>query len=108
VLNVIKPSDGIRSATISFLQNLSGLTDPSEAGDELVVLFEPSNGPFTIINDNPGLNIGDADRMSMVFRIRNGRVQDAPSDLRKYVGMRLDAFLEALRSDTRGSNMRDR
>jgi hypothetical protein len=97
VLNVLKRSDSVRSATISFLQNLSGLTDPYDVGEELVVFFESSNGPFTIVNDNPGLNIGDADHMSMVFRVRDGKIQDAPSDLRNYVGMRLDAFLEELR-----------
>ena len=60
------------------------------------------------INDNPGLNIGDTDHMSMVFRVRDGRIQDAPSDLRNYVGMRLDAFLEELRSGTRRSDVRER
>jgi hypothetical protein len=108
VLNVLKRSDSIRSATISFLQNLSGLTDPFEVGEELVAFFESSNGPFTIINDNPGLNIGDADHMSMVFRVRDGKIQDAPSDLRNYVGMRLDAFLEELRSVTLRNDVRDR
>jgi hypothetical protein len=108
VLNVLKRSDGIRSATISFFQNLSGPTDPYEVGEELVVFFDPSNGPFTIINDNPGLNVGDTDHMSMVFRVRDGRIQDAPSDLRNYVGMRLDAFLEELRSATHSRDMRDR
>jgi hypothetical protein len=93
---------------ISFLQNLSGPTDPYEVGEELVVFFDSSNVPFTIINDNPGLNIGDTDHMSMVFRVRDGRIQDAPSDLRNYVGMRLDAFLEELRSGTRRSDVRDR
>jgi hypothetical protein len=108
VLNVLKRSDGIRSATISFFQNLSGPTDPYEVGEELVVFFDPSNGPFTIINDNPGLNVGDTDHMSMVFRVRDGRIQDAPSDLRNYVGMRLDAFLEELRSATHSRDLRDR
>ena len=33
VLNVLKRSDGSRSATISFFQNLSGPTDPYEVGE---------------------------------------------------------------------------
>jgi hypothetical protein len=102
VLNAFKRSDG-RSATVSFLQNQSGRSpDPFEVGEELVLFLESWHGnPFTIINDNPGLIIDDADRPAMVFHVRDGRIQFAPSDLPQYVGMRLDAFLDELRSMSR-------
>jgi hypothetical protein len=103
VLNVLKRSDGVRAATVSFLQNQSGRSqDPYDVGQELVVFLQSSRGdPFTIINDNPGLVIDDADRPAMSFQIRDGRIQNAPSDLPQYVGMRLDAFLNELRSVSR-------
>jgi hypothetical protein len=103
VLNVLKPSDHVRSATVSFLQNQSGRSpDPYEVGQELVVFLESWHGnPFTIINDNPGLIIDDADRPAMAFQVRDGRIQNAPSDFPNYVGMRLDAFLKELRSMSR-------
>ena len=68
--------------------------------------FSPLNGSFTIINDNPGLNVGDTDHVHGVFCVRDGRIQDAPSDLRNYVGMRLDAFLDDLCSATDSRDMR--
>jgi len=99
VLNVLKRSDATRAATASFLQYQSGRShDPYEVGQELVVFLESSGGHYTIINDNPGLIINDADRPAMAFHIRDGRIQNAPSDMPQYVGMRLDAFLDELRS----------
>jgi hypothetical protein len=103
VLNVLKRSDATRAATESFLQYQSGRShDPYEVGQELVVFLESSGGQrFTIINDNPGLIINDADHPALAFHIRDGSIQNAPSDMPQYVGRRLDAFLDELRSMSR-------
>ena len=56
-----------------------------------------------ITNDEPGLAVprGSYDP-AIAFLIQDGRIQRAPSEFSRYVGMSLDAFLGGLRALPRG------
>jgi hypothetical protein len=53
-------------------------------------------------NDEPGLVVptGSHDP-SMVFLVQDGRIQRAPPEFSRYVGMPIDSFLEELRTLSR-------
>jgi hypothetical protein len=102
VLNTVKRAGDrvAREASIVVLQNQrSGTPDPYDVGQEFVV-FLVSSGPnaFLIVNDDPGLAVGDGDYPAIVFLIEDGRVQRGPSEFSRQLGLRIDPFLAILRA----------
>jgi hypothetical protein len=66
-------------------------------------LKSQGSGEFVITNDEPGLAVPRASYdPATVFLVQDGRVQRAPSEYSRYVGMPLDVFLEELRALSRG------
>jgi hypothetical protein len=104
VLTAVKQPAGPRPAAIVVLQNQrSGAPDPYDVGQELVAFLEASGSDaFRITNDEPQLTVlaGSHD-LSMVFLETDGRIQRAPSEFARYVGMPIDAFLQELRTLSR-------
>jgi hypothetical protein len=101
VISAVKQPTGPRPAAIYVLQNQrSGVPGPYDVGQELVAFFESSGSDaFRITNDEPVLAVptGSHDP-SMVFLVQDGRIQRAPSEFSRYVGMPIDSFLEELRT----------
>jgi Carboxypeptidase regulatory-like domain len=104
VLSTVKQPTGPRPGAIFVLQNQrSGIPGPYDVGQELVAFLESSGSDaFRITNDEPGLVVptGSHDP-AMVFLVQDGRIQRAPSEFSRYVGMPIDSFLEELRTLSR-------
>jgi hypothetical protein len=94
VVTAVKQPTGSRPAAIFLLQNQqSGTPDPYDVGQELVAFVESSGSDaFRITNDEVS---------SMVFLVQDGRIQRAPSEFSRYVGMPIDSFLGELRTLSR-------
>jgi len=105
VLNVLKKPVAPLTTPVFVLQNQRSATAGPFDIDQELVMFLKAQGPggFAITNDEPGLAVptGSHDP-AMVFLVQDGRIQRAPSDLSRYVGMRLDVVLEELRALSHG------
>jgi hypothetical protein len=101
VVSAVKQPTGPRPTAMFVLQNQrTGTASPYDVGQELVAFLESSGpGAFRITNDEPGLAIptGSHDP-SIVFLVQDGRIDRAPSEFSRYVGMPIDSFLEELRA----------
>jgi hypothetical protein len=97
VLDVLKqhPVGGPTAATTAVLEHqVNGAPEPLDVGQELVIFsrWVPEANGFAGIGTNCCRN------PETVFVVRNGQIQSAPSELSRYVGMGIDAFLEELRA----------
>jgi hypothetical protein len=101
VLNVLKkPAGPVTTPVFVFQNQRSAAAGPYDIDQELVV-FLKSHGPggFAITNDEPGLAVpSGSDDPATVFLVQDGRIQRAPSAFSRYVGTRLDVFLQELRA----------
>jgi hypothetical protein len=100
VIEAVKQPTGRGPATIFVLQNQrSGTAGPYDVGQELVAFLSSDSNGFYITNDEPGLAVstGSGDP-SMVFLVRDDRIQRAPSEFSGYVGTTVRSFLEELRA----------
>jgi hypothetical protein len=62
-------------------------------------LMSAGSNAFVISNDDPGLAVHRGeDTPAIVFLVRDGRIERAPSDFSRCVGMQIDLFLEELRA----------
>jgi hypothetical protein len=89
------PAVGHAGTTIGvFEQQENGAPGPYDVGQELVAFlhWSPETNAFT------GLGTDCCDNPSIVFVVRDGRIQSAPPAYVRYVGMRIDPFLEELRA----------
>ena len=93
VIGAVKQPAGPSPRTLFVLQNQrSGAPDPYEVGQELVAFLESAGvKTFRITNDEPRL-------AAMVFLVRDHRIQRAPSEFSRYVGMPIGVFLDELRA----------
>jgi hypothetical protein len=99
VLNALKEPKHAGPSSLFVLQNQrNGVPGPFDVGQELVVFLE-SVGPdaFRIINDGPGVDVFE----SLAFVVQRGRIQRAPSEFSRYVGMPIAGFLDELRKLSR-------
>jgi hypothetical protein len=101
VVNALKQPAGFRPATTFVLQNQRGGTPvPYDVGQELVAFLGSSgSNTFLITNDEPGL--GRTEDLAMAFLVRDGRIQRAPLEFSRYVGMSIDSLLDELRTLSR-------
>ena len=101
MVTAVKQPTGPRPAAIFVPQNQrGGIPGPYDVGQELVAFLESSGSDaFRNTNDEPGLVVptGSHDS-SMVFLVQDGRIQRAPSEFSRYVGMPIDSFPEELRT----------
>jgi hypothetical protein len=106
VLDDLKPSAvvGSRTGRLLVVQNQrSGLPEPYDAGQELIVfLMSERADMFHIIDDSPGL-AGDkaGDAPAMAFLIQDGFIRRAPADFSRFVGLRIEVMLDELRALSR-------
>jgi hypothetical protein len=105
VLDALKKPVGPLSAPVFVFQNQRSAAGGPYDIDQELVMFLKSKGPseFAITNDEPGLAVppGSSDP-AVVFVVEDGRIQRSPSELSRYTGMSLVAFLEELRVVSRG------
>jgi hypothetical protein len=93
VLRAVKQAAGARTSAVVVLQNQrSGTPLPYDVGQELVAFLKSSGSPpshaFTIVNDEPGLAVPTGSHTpSIAFLVQDGRVQQAPAEFSRYVGM---------------------
>jgi hypothetical protein len=105
VLNVLKKPVGPLTPPVFVLQNQRSAAPGPYDIDQELMMFLKSQGPagFAITNDEPGLALpSGSDDPAIVFLVQDGRIQRAPSEFSRYVGMRVDVFLEELRALSRG------
>jgi hypothetical protein len=105
VLNVLKKPVGPLTTPVFVLQNQRRATaGPYDIDHELVMFLKSQgSGHFAITNDEPGLAVPSGSHdPAVVFLVQDGRIQRAPSEFSRYLGMRLDVFLEELRALSRG------
>jgi hypothetical protein len=105
VIEALKQPAAPLEVPVSVLQNQrSAAPGPYDIGQELVMFLRSwGSGEFTITNDEPGLADSTASSdPAMAFLIQDGHIQRAPPDFSRYVGMPLDALLDALRALARG------
>ena len=106
VLKALKPPAGTHPGDQVFvLQNQrSGSPGPYDVGQEVVVFLESSGSDaFRITNDGRGLAaIGETEYPAMVFLVNNGRVERAPTEFARYLGMGIDQFADELRGLAHG------
>ena len=100
VLNALKQPVGPLPVPLFVRQNQrSGARGPYDIDQELVMFLKSSGaGGFVITNDEPGLAAGGSADPAVVFLVDNGRIQRAPSEFSRYIGMPLGAFLGELRA----------
>ncbi len=104
VLEQLKPvlPGGRGVVRVFVLQNQrSGASEPYAVGQELVVFLHSSQtDTFTIANDEPGLMAtgGDDGAPAAAFLVQDGRIQRAPAELSRYVGLRVEVLLGDLRA----------
>jgi hypothetical protein len=101
VIDVLKQPAASLEAPVFVLQNQrSAAPVPYDIDQELIVFLRSSRSSgFTITNDEPGFADPTAnDDPAIAFLIQDGRVERAPSEYSRYVGMPLDAFLAELRA----------
>jgi len=100
VLDALKKPLGPLAAPVFVFQSQRSAAEGPYDIDQELVMFLKSWGPsgFAITNDEPGLAVprGGSDP-AVVFLIEDGRIQRAPSEFARYIGMPLGAFLEELR-----------
>jgi hypothetical protein len=99
-----KPAASLETPVFVLQNQRSAAPGPYDIDQELVVFLRSSgSSEFMIINDEPGLAVptGSYDP-AIAFLIQDGRIQRAPLELSRYVGMPLDAFLGELRTPRRG------
>jgi hypothetical protein len=105
VLDALKKPVGPLPAPVFVFQNQRSAAGGPYDIDQELVMFLRSWGPsgFAITNDEPGLAVprGSSDA-AVVFLVGDGRIQRAPSEFSRYIGMPLGAFLEELRALSRG------
>ena len=105
VLNALKKTVGPLPTPVFVLQNQrSAAAGPYDIDQELVMFLKSwGSSGFGVTNDEPGLAVpmGSYDP-AVVFLVRDGRIQRAPADFSRYIGMRLDVFLEELRGLSSG------
>jgi len=105
VIDALKNPAASLETPVFVLQNQrSAALGPYDIDQELVVFLRSlGSSGFVITNDEPGLAVptGSYDP-GIAFLIQDGRIQRAPSELSRYVGMPLDAFLGELRGLPRG------
>jgi hypothetical protein len=65
----------------------------------VVFLEAQGSDAFRITNDTPELGVPGrgSEHIAMVFLVRDGRIQHAPSEFSRYVGQPIGAFLGELR-----------
>lgn len=99
-----KPAASLETAVFVLQNQRSAAPGPYDIDQELVVFLRSvGSSGFVITNDEPGLAVptGGYDP-AVAFLIQDARIQRAPSEFSRYVGMPLDAFLGELRALTRG------
>jgi hypothetical protein len=99
-----KPAASLETPVFVLQNQRSAAPGPYDIDQELVVFLRSSgSSAFMITNDEPGLAVptGSYDP-AIAFLIQDGRIQRAPSEFSRYVGMPLDAFLGELRALPRG------
>jgi hypothetical protein len=99
-----KPAASLETPVFVLQNQRSAAPGPYDIGQELVVFLRSlGSSGFVITNDEPGLAVptGSSDP-AIAFLIQDGRIQRAPSEFSRYVGMPLDAFLGELRAPPRG------
>lgn len=105
VIDALKKPAASLKGPVCVLQNQrSAAPGPYDIDQELVLFLKAWRlSEFMITNDEPGLAVpmGSSDP-AIAFLIQNGHIQQAPSDLSRYVGIPLDAFLDELRALARG------
>lgn len=104
VITALKEPESGRPGPIFVIQNQrSGVPGAFGVGQELVAFLESSGAEaFRITNDEPGLAVPTGSRdPSMAFLVQDGRIQRAPSEFSRYVGMPIAAFLDELRTLSR-------
>jgi hypothetical protein len=95
-----KPAASLETPVFVLQNQRSAAPGPYDIDQELVVFLRSSgSSAFMITNDEPGLAVptGSYDP-AIAFLIQDGRIQRAPSDLSRYVGMPRDAFLGEVRA----------
>jgi hypothetical protein len=101
VIDAVKTPAVSLETPVFVLQNQrSGVPGPYDIDQELVVFLRSSgSSTFIITNDEPGLAFpaGTYDP-AMAFLIQDGRIQRAPPEFVRYVGMPRDAFVRELRT----------
>jgi hypothetical protein len=101
VIDVLKkPAASLQMPAFVLQNQRSAAPGPYDIDQELIVFLRSSgSNAFTITNDEPGLAAPTGnDDPAIAFLIQDGRIQRAPSELSRYVGMPLDAFLRELRA----------
>jgi hypothetical protein len=105
VMDALKnPAASLETPVFVLHNQRSAAPGPYDIDQELVVFLRPlGSSGFVITNDERGLAVppGSYDP-AIAFLIQDGRIQRAPSELSRYVGMPLDAFLGELRALPRG------
>jgi hypothetical protein len=105
VIDALKRPAVLLETPVFVLQNQrSAAPGPYDIDQELVVFLRSvGSSGFVITNDEPGLAVptGTYDP-AIAFLIQDGRIQRAPSEFYRYVGIPLDAFLGELRALPRG------
>ena len=99
-----KPAASLKTPVFVLQNQRSAAPGPYDIDQELVVFLRSSgSSAFMITNDEPGLAVptGSSDP-AIAFLIQDGRIQRAPSECSRYVGMPRDAFLGELRALPRG------
>lgn len=94
-----KPAASLETRVFVLQNQRSAAPGPYDIDQELVVFLRSSgSSAFMITNDEPGLAVptGSYDP-AIAFLIQDGRIQRAPSEFSRYVGMPLGAFLGELR-----------
>jgi hypothetical protein len=78
----------------------SGATGPYDIGQELVAFLEIAGADtFRVTNDEPGLAVaGESHGVAMAFLVKDGRIQRAPAEFNRYVGMPIAVFQAELRT----------
>jgi hypothetical protein len=95
VFTAVKLPAGPRAAPLFVLQSqASGAPDPYDVGQEPVAFLESGPDAFYITNDYVSVGLDP----SLVFLVQNDRIQRAPPEFSRYVGMPIGLFLEELRT----------
>jgi hypothetical protein len=101
VLHILKQDavggpTGLTTAVVEHQHNAAPA--PLDVGQELVIFarwWEPDTRAFS------GIGTDCCNNPEIVFSVQNGRIQTAPAELSRYIGMRIDAFLDELRALSR-------
>jgi len=99
-----KPAASLETPLFVLQNQRNAAPGPYDIDQELVVFLRLlGSSEFVITNDEPGLAVptGSYDP-AIALLIQDGRIQRAPSEFSRYVGMPLDAFLGELRALPRG------